>query len=264
MRILIPISAITVATAVAALAIFHPAARTAASSPPAAVSSAPASAWSTVAPSAAPASRRSTPSPPARAVVYVTGAIVRPGVYSLDAGARLGDALARAGGGRPDADLVAVNLAAHLRDGDEIVVPVRGAAPVLGESILRSDSAVGVVRADDAVRGDAASRGAEPSSRPGRAAGAHRGRRGHGARSSGRSGSHRGQRADEPPPAVVDLNHADAATLETLPGIGPALADRIIAFREVNGPFTSPDELLDVSGVTPRRLDEISPYVVVR
>ncbi|QTX04880.1 ComEA family DNA-binding protein [Agromyces archimandritae] len=48
---------------------------------------------------------------------------------------------------------------------------------------------------------------------------------------------------------VVDLNRADAAALETLPRIGPALAERIIAWREANGPFTSVDQLDEVSGI---------------
>ncbi|GAB3171444.1 hypothetical protein GCM10027059_39760 [Myceligenerans halotolerans] len=58
---------------------------------------------------------------------------------------------------------------------------------------------------------------------------------------------------------VVDLNTADAATLETLPGIGPALAQRIIDWRTANGPFASVDELDDVSGIGPAVLEQIRP-----
>jgi competence ComEA-like helix-hairpin-helix protein len=53
---------------------------------------------------------------------------------------------------------------------------------------------------------------------------------------------------------VVDLNRADAAALETLPGVGPVLAARIVAYRDSAGPFRSPDELLEVSGVGPATL----------
>ena len=62
----------------------------------------------------------------------------------------------------------------------------------------------------------------------------------------------------------VDLNTADAAQLESLPGIGPSLADRIVAYRAINGPFASVDDLLDVNGITDTRLQDISPYLVVR
>ena len=62
----------------------------------------------------------------------------------------------------------------------------------------------------------------------------------------------------------MDVNAADADTLATVPGIGPGLAARIVAFREANGPFATVDELLDVSGITDHRLDALLPYVVAR
>jgi len=65
------------------------------------------------------------------------------------------------------------------------------------------------------------------------------------------------------PPQPVDLNHADADTLADVPGFGPALAQRIVAFRDMNGPFASLDELLDVSGVTPARVDRATPYLML-
>ncbi|MBV8368487.1 MAG: ComEA family DNA-binding protein [Candidatus Eremiobacteraeota bacterium] len=171
---------------------------------------------------------------PARALVYVAGDVVRPGVYSVGPESRVRDALALAGGSRPDADVVAVNLAAHVRDGDEIVVPVRGAAETL------------------------------PAARAAHRLGHGRGRRAGGAHRAGH-GRHKRSRRDEPPPAAqVDLNSADAETLATIPGIGPGLAERIVAFRTTNGAFASVDELLDVSGITEHRLDAILPYVVAR
>ncbi|MDE2573550.1 MAG: helix-hairpin-helix domain-containing protein [bacterium] len=64
-----------------------------------------------------------TPAP--RAVVYVAGAVRHPGLVTLQPGARVSEALTRAVP-RPDADLVAVNLAARVEDGEEIAVPVMG------------------------------------------------------------------------------------------------------------------------------------------
>jgi competence ComEA-like helix-hairpin-helix protein len=64
--------------------------------------------------------------------------------------------------------------------------------------------------------------------------------------------------ADAP---AVNLNSADAQTLSELPGIGPTLAERIVEFRALNGPFASVDELADVAGITPQRLDALVPLL---
>ena len=63
--------------------------------------------------------------------------------------------------------------------------------------------------------------------------------------------------------AVVDLNSADAAALDTLPGIGPVLAERIVAWRDENGPFTAVDELGEVSGIGPAVLEDVRDLVRV-
>jgi competence ComEA-like helix-hairpin-helix protein len=61
----------------------------------------------------------------------------------------------------------------------------------------------------------------------------------------------------------IDLNRASSEELATLPGIGRALAGRIVAYREQSGGFTAVDDLLGVSGVTSRLLDNIRERVVV-
>jgi len=157
------------------------------------------------------------------AVVYVAGAVARPGVYALAATARVVDALARAGGATDDADLLRVNLAAHVSDGEEIAVLRRGeGAP-------------------------SARRTAAPK-RPAR-------------RNKRRAVAPIDEPADEP---ALDLNSASADDLADLPGLGPELAERIVAFRDLNGPFASVDELADVSGMTPARLDRIADRLTVR
>ncbi len=69
-----------------------------------------------------------------------------------------------------------------------------------------------------------------------------------------------------PPPAAmrIDLNTATAAQLEILPRIGPALAQRIIEDREVNGPFASVEDLTRVRGIGPRTVERLAPMVEVR
>lgn len=159
-----------------------------------------------------------------RVVVYVAGAVVHPGIYTLAADARANDAVTKAGGPTHDADLVAVNLAAHVADGDEVAVPRIG---------------------------DVLARGARdgPRSRSQRHRHA-RGRR-----------SHRRTVANVGSP--LDVNTADETALAELPGIGPALAERIVEFRSLNGPFASLDGLADVSGMTASRLDEVTPMLRV-
>ncbi len=132
--------------------------------------------------------------------VHVSGAVVDPGLYVLQAGARVVDAVSAAGGFATGADEGAVNLARPLSDGEQVVVPVVGeAAP------------------------------------PGAAAGDGR----------------------------VNLNTADEAALDTLPRIGPALAQRIIAWREEHGSFTSVDDLLAVSGIGEKMLSALRELVTV-
>ncbi len=68
---------------------------------------------------------------------------------------------------------------------------------------------------------------------------------------------------DDGPPAPIDLNTATEAELDELPGVGPAIAAAIVAFREENGGFTTVEDLLDVRGIGEAKLAEISPLVTV-
>jgi competence protein ComEA len=167
-------------------------------------------------PSARP---RAAPSP-SGVVVYVAGEVTHPGVYHLGPGARVVDALERAGNAKPDADLISVNLAAPLRDGEEIAVGAKG------ERIVRAPRA--------------------------RARSTHAPR-----------GTRRSRKRATAPSAPLDLNTADAQSLASLPGVGLGLAERIVQFRDANGPFDSVDELADVAGITDRRLEQLAPYLTV-
>ena len=62
-------------------------------------------------------------------------------------------------------------------------------------------------------------------------------------------------------PGVVSLNSATLEQLDSLPGIGPTIAQDIITYRETNGPFTSVDQLLEVPGIGPARLERLRPLV---
>lgn len=169
------------------------------------------------------------PPSPAGVVVYVAGDVQHPGVYHLAAGRRVVDAMHLAGDAKPDADLIAVNLAEPLRDGAEIAVPAKGERiAARGRSLRQS----GVERAP------------RDRSRTSR-------------------GSRRSRKRVTAPESPIDLNTADATALAALPGVGAGLAERIVQFREANGPFESVDELADVSGITDHRLETLAPYLTV-
>ena len=63
---------------------------------------------------------------------------------------------------------------------------------------------------------------------------------------------------------LININTADAETLTKLPGIGSVTAERIIAYRDENGNFSSVDELINVQGIGENILDTISPFIVVQ
>src|SRR4051812_27423553 len=149
----------------------------------------------------------------AGSVVHVAGAVREPGVYRLPAGARVQDAVERAGGAKSSGDVNAINLAAKVVDGQQIVVPAR-------------------------VRGGAGS-----------------GAPGAGAAGSGATGAVAG------PP--ISLNNATAEQLDTLEGVGPATAQKIIAWRTQHGGFRSVADLGQVPGIGPKKLaalkDKVQP-----
>jgi competence protein ComEA len=144
-------------------------------------------------------------SAPRLLVVHVVGAVRRPGLYRLPEGSRVDDAVTRAGGPKPKAELALVNLAAPVADGQQVIVPTRGQAA------------------------------AAPAPA--------------GAESRGLAS------------ATVHLNSATLEQLDTLPGVGPVTAQKILDYRTANGAFHSVDELDAVSGIGPARLAEIRPLV---
>jgi competence protein ComEA len=180
---------------------------------------------------AAPASANPARARPrAKPVIWVdvAGAVRRPGLYSLPDGARVAAALERAGGVGRKADRAAVNLAAKLMDGQQVFVPARGGGGV-------SAGAAGASASGASGASGAAASTAGPSGMAG------------GAASAG---------------APISLSTATQAELEQLDGIGPALAQRIIEYREQNGGFKSIDQLQEVSGIGEKRFEALKASIV--
>jgi competence protein ComEA len=72
-----------------------------------------------------------------------------------------------------------------------------------------------------------------------------------------------GKAAGAGPGGIVNINTADAAALDTLPGVGPSTAAKIVADREANGPFASPDDLGRIPGIGPKKLAQLKPAISV-
>lgn len=167
--------------------------------------------------------------------VHVAGAVNNPGVYTLPAQGRTVDAIAAASGAAADADLDRVNLAGTLSDGVQIYVPHRGETAAPAQIQPNGGTANG------AAQNGASQGGTQPQP----------------ARTLTASGS--AQKGSTP----VNINTATAEELQSLPRIGPAMAQRIIAWREAHGGFRSVDELDAVPGIGPSMLENLRPLVTV-
>jgi len=199
------------------------ASRTANSSSATLLSALPAAAELGPASSAAPTAQASAQ----ELVAYACGAVAHPGVYRLLPGARIADLLALAGGATARADLTAVNLAAKVADGQQVVVPTKTGA---------------------AAQAQASAAGAQ--------AGAGTGTGG-GASTCG------GASATAGTTPLVNLNTATAAELDTLQGVGLVTAQKIIDYRTANGGFKSIDELKNVPGIGDVRFAAIKDSVTL-
>lgn len=153
-------------------------------------------AWQVSQPVSNPSS--SAPSLAVKLLVHIVGAVKTPGVYQVQGGARVMDAIFAAGGFLANADQASINLARPLNDGEQVIVLALG----------QSDVQAGNVKS-----------------------------------------------------TLVNPNNASASELDSLPGIGPTLAARIIDYRNSNGGFNSISDLAKVSGIGPNLLAKIKSLV---
>ncbi len=163
-----------------------------------------------------------------RVTVHMVGALIHPGVYELPAAGRVRDAVNAAGGFAGNAAQASINLARLLADGEQIVIPTE-------DEYEKATAGAGAQNVSGASKG-VVSPGGASAENPGA------------------------------PPAggVVNINTADAAALDALPGVGPSTAAKIVADRDANGPFATPDDLGRVSGIGPKKLDALRDFIRVQ
>lgn len=144
--------------------------------------------------------------------VYVTGAVNKPGVVTVQDGARTIDAVNACGGLLPTADSGQVNMAQVLKDGQQVRIPEKKGEPVAEN------------------------------------------------KSGAKAGGAKNTAGTAGP---VNINTASAEELDTLPGIGPAMAQRIIEFRETEGSFAAPEDIKKVRGIGEAKFQKLKDKICI-
>lgn len=167
--------------------------------------------------------------------IYIIGEVNQPGVVILDEGSRISDAINSAGGTTANADLSKINLVYILQDGMKINIP--------NSEQLKKDPDFQYItsNASDESSNENGSTSSNGSSKDNSTSGA----------------STKAQNN------IVNINTATQAELETLPGIGPSLALRIIEYRKENGKFNNIEEIKNVKGIGDAKYDDIKNHIKV-
>lgn len=198
------------------------------------------------------------PQPTEKIPVHVTGAVKRPGLYFLPAGALVSDAIDQAGPG-PDADLEAINLALPLIANSQVRIPSRKEQSDLEERGQGSSPS-----SPTPYAAPLPSPGTDPAGNqagglgPGKQNQAERGQGGQEKPGSPKSGSQ-----DTGLGAKVNLNTASLEDLQKIPGVGPSTAQKILAYRQENGPFQQVEDLMQVKGIKEGKFAKMVDYIYV-
>jgi competence protein ComEA len=169
--------------------------------------------------------------------IHVTGAVAAPGVYALPRGSIVQDAIDAAGGHAANADTRSLNLAQALVDGDQINVPQLPPTATITPTPRPTHTPAPTITVGPGTSSPTPEPTATLVSAPTSA-------------SSSTGG-------------LININTATLAELETLPRIGPTIAQRIIDYRTANGPFTSIEQIMNVKGIGPATFAQIKDLITV-
>ena len=167
------------------------------------------------------------PEPPSQICVHVAGKVKIPGLYNLKPGSRVSDAVKAAGGPLGNADTDSINLAEVLADGQQVYIAPKGEIAPPKTSVIRGGAGK-----------------AKPSET-----------------SKEKSGEPTIEKLKVPGKGTVNINSAGLDELQRLPGIGPAMGQRILDYRKEHGRFTSAEQLDQVKGIGPKKLAKLKPFV---
>jgi competence protein ComEA len=180
-----------------------------------------------------------TPKPLSSLVVYVSGAVKKPGVYTFPAGARLHQAIQKAGGFKSNAQEEALNLAGFLQDADQVHVPVKVAlttSPTVLQTPQTSKGSQGRVlgKSKVAVKAPEAMQASQSES---------------------------STKFHTPGEGKVKLNSATLEELQKLPGVGPSTAQSILEYRQQNNTFKELEEIKEVRGIGEKKFAKMQPFL---
>lgn len=166
-------------------------------------------------------------------VVHVSGAVNIEGIVELDSGSRIANAIEKAGGIKENADMTDINLAYPLEDGMKIYIPTKEETEANKNNENTSDESY-VTSSSGGVNSKEATNSIPNSS------------------------------TTDTTSKKVNINTATQEELDTLPGIGPSIAAKIIDYREQNGKFNSIEEIKEVSGIGEAKYEKIKDSITIK
>lgn len=166
-------------------------------------------------------------------VIYIIGEVKQEGVYELDENSRISDAIETAGGTKENADLSQINLAYKIEDGMRIYIPKKGELVQDKEKIEDKTQEIVTGKSTDITNTTSVNTNLSINKK---------------------------SKTDI---EKINLNKATQTELETLPGIGPSTAEKIIAYRKENGNFKNIEDIMNVNGIGESKYNKIKDLISV-